>query len=269
MHHSFRQCTQTADTGQGTIFLATIASARQAVAALEFAILAPIMALLVVGVFDLSKVAILWEQIWNASRGIAESASTMSIPSQISGPSMISWNQANLALSTVLADVPWLRAGIATGSAVTGSPPVYAVLSSVNYAPAQGCTSNCSYTSLVEWSKAYPYTGFNYTAAVLRPCGAALAQNGLGQDSSTPALSTLTLQTDNISVPDPFLVADVTLVYTPFFFSFITGPITLSATSYIPARINTPGSQTQWVEFDDTNDPVPASACSYNGAATE
>ena len=244
---------------------------RRAVASLEFGILAPVMALFVIGVFDLSKIAILWEQAWNASRNIAESASTMSLPTQVDAPNILTWSQANLALSSVLANIPWLRAGIATGTPSSGSPPAYAVLSSVNYTyetPAQGCTTNCGYVSVVEWSKAYSFTGFNSTSAVLRPCGAPLAQNGLGQNSSANVLAALAeLPKNGITVPDPFLVADVTLIYTPYFFSFITGPVTLSATSYVPVRTNTPGATQQWVEFDDTNDPIPAAQCS--GGVTE
>ncbi len=248
-----------------------IVHGRRAVASLEFGIVAPVMALFVIGVFDLSKIAILWEQAWNASRAIAESASTMSLPTQVDTPNILTWNQANLALSAVLADIPWLRAGIATGTPSSGSPPAYAVLSSVNYTyatPAQGCTKNCGYVSVVEWSKAYPFTGFNFSSAVLRPCGEPLGQNGLGRNSSARVLAALAdLPKNGITVPDPFIVADVSLTYTPFFFNFITGPITLAATSYVPVRTNTPGATQQWVEFDDTNDPIPAAQCS--GGVTE
>jgi Flp pilus assembly protein TadG len=236
--------------------------ARGAVVALEFGIIAPVMALLVIGVFDISKAAILWEQVWAASRSISESASTLAI--QADGSAQLTSGQATQALSLVLADIPWLREGIATAHESSGNAgnTVSAVLTSVDYEIASGCTSNCAYQATVKWSKAYGFSGFNIGSSVLRPCGStansqagSLQQNAVGSPAALGTIPTAIvenqLKADNISVPDPFLMADVKLTYTPYFFTFM-GPVTFWATSYWPVRSSVPGTTTGWATLDPT-----------------
>jgi Flp pilus assembly protein TadG len=246
------------------IALPRLALASRAVAAMEFGLLAPVMALLVVGVFDISKVAILWEQVWNASRSIAESASTLAIPTSPGAPNKLTWQNADVALSTTYAEIPWLAAGIATGNyTATGTlqgSPVVAVLSSVDYEPPANCQSNCTYTPTVQWSKAYVHAGFDSSAGRLRPCGSVLIQQAPGTPVTPLTIDTQmvgsTMATAGITVPDPFFVADVSLTYTPYFFNFLTGPVTLSATSYTPVRISNPGATTgTFAGLFDQGDP--------------
>jgi Flp pilus assembly protein TadG len=242
------------------------ATCRRAVAALEFGLLAPVMAIIVVGVLDIAKVAILWEQVWSAAQSIGESATTLAIPSQPGTTNQLTLAQANEAMSLVFAEVPWVAAGIAAGT-YTGNgqnPPntVTVVLSSVDYAPVQaGCTTNCQYESMVKWSKAYTgtatTTGFNYTN-VTRPCGEAWQPSAF--------LANLNYQSNGIYVPDPFLVVDVSIKFSPAVFAFLTGSFTLSATSYVPVRISqaqptTPNDLDDFIQLIDPNDPVPGSVC--------
>jgi len=245
-----------------------LAPAKQGVAALEFGLLAPVMALLVVGVFDLSKVAILKEQVWHAAQSIGLSASTLALPTSPGGPNNLTWQNADLSLSAIYAEIPWLAAGIATGNyTATGNLPsgsVLAVLSSVDYRPVSGCTSNCAFTPVVQWSKAYVHTGFVSTSAALRPCGATLVQAAPGantdplNDPKTIATKDVsgTMAKAGITVPDPFLVADVSLTYTPYFFNFITGKVTLSSTYYATVRTSNPLATTNtYAILLDQNDP--------------
>jgi Flp pilus assembly protein TadG len=232
---------------------------RSAVAALEFGILAPVMALLVIGVFDISKAAILWEQVWSASRTISESAATLAI--QPDGSAQLTGAQANQALSAVFAEIPWLRAGIATSqeTSTNAGGTASAVLTSVNYAVSQGCTTACSYVATVEWSKPYGYPGFITGSSVLRPCGP-LSQGGPGLPRNPGSISLAplaSLPSDKITVPDPFLMADVQLTYTPFFYNVFLGKVTFAATSYWSVRSNIPGSTKTWATLSSTepNDP--------------
>jgi len=254
-----------------------LAPARRAVAAMEFGLLAPVMALLVVGVFDISKVAILWEQVWNASRSIAESASTLAIPTSPGSANMLTWQNADVALSATYAEIPWLAAGIATGNyTATGTlqgNPVVAVLSSVDYEPPSNCQSNCTFTPTVQWSKAYVHAGFDSSAGRLRACGSTLIQQAPGTPVTPQTIDTKTvgstMATAGIAVPDPFFVADVSLTYTPFFFNFVTGPVTLKATSYTPVRISNPGASTgTYAGLFDQGDPEAngGSVCSVPAA---
>jgi Flp pilus assembly protein TadG len=245
--------------------IGSLVAGRRAVAAMEFGILAPVMALMVVGVFNLAKIAVLWEQVWSAAQSIGESATTLAIPSTNGAQNNLSDANAGIALSMVFAQIPWVAAGIATGNYTgTGqSPPntMTVVLSSVDYYPVQpNCTTNCTYATNVIWSKAYTGgatgTGFNYSSNVLRTCGQPLAP-------SSP-VSNLNYGSAGIAVPDPFVIVDVSIVFRPWVFSVFTGPFTLSATSYVPVRI----SQVQNSAGDgylnltgSGADPVPSSLC--------
>ncbi len=225
-----------------------LGAARGGVAALEFGIIAPVMAILTVGVFDLSKALILWHDTWSAARIIAESASTMAI--QPDGSAAIRQTDAQHALSMIFAEMPWLRAGIATGNAGAGLVPVNtvsAVLSSVSYQPdTAGCKSSCNYVPVVQWSKAYVDKAgrFVTSSSVLRPCATvkATTQQTPGTPQTTSTVATADLKTGlamvNSTQPDPFLIADVKLVYQPFMISFITGPVTFAATAYFTPRSN-------------------------------
>ena len=246
---------------------------RSAVAALEFGIIAPVMAILLLAVFDISKAVILWEEVWRASRTIAESATTLAI--QPDGSSSLTGEQADQALSAVLVEIPWLRSGIATSLPKNGAPVAAAVLTSVNYVPQTNCTSGCKYVASVEWSKAYAYPHFGIGSKFLRPCSVTTVVNGKanttdnliqqapgvpgGLDTiSTADVAALPSNNVNgitISVPDSFLMADVHLTFTPYVFSFITGPVTFTATSYLPVRSNVAGAVANTIGTSLTADP--------------
>ena len=244
---------------------------RRAVAAMEFGLVAPVMVVMVIGVFDLSKAGIIWEQTWSAARSIAESASTVAL--QPDGSTSLSQAQATEALSIVFAEMPWLRAGIATGVGDTTSVPgstVSAVLSGVSYQPnSSSCTSACTYAAIVEWSKAYGAYNFITGATVLRPC-VTLLQVAPGTPPSLTTVPTSRLQSAlqaaNSNQPDPFLVADVTFKYTPFFWRYVTGPVTFRATAFWTPRssaIST--SENPWTTYSATETQDPYSVqCTYS-----
>jgi Flp pilus assembly protein TadG len=233
-----------------------LASARRGVAAMEFGMVAPIMGILTLGVYDISKACILWEQTWDAARNIAESASTVAL--QPDGSTNLTPVQAQQALSVIFAEMPWLRAGVATGNKYNATIPagtVSAVLSSVAYQPTVAtCTTSCAYAATLKWSKAY--SGYNFTTgtSVLRACNA----NGITQvaPNSAPSLATVptlllkaALLSNNSNQPDPFLVADVTFTYTPFLARYITGPITFRATAFWTSRSTAVGTTTPWTTY--------------------
>jgi hypothetical protein len=61
-------------------------------------------------------------------------------------------------------------------------------------------------------------------------------------------------------------MADVKLTYKPYFFNFVTGPVTFWATSYWPVRSSVPGTTTPWATLDasasDSNpNDLPAQQC--------
>jgi Flp pilus assembly protein TadG len=242
-----------------------LAVATRAVAALEFAILAPVMALLLLAVYNLARVAIIWEQVWSASRSIAESATTLA--SQADGSSQINTQEVNLALSEIFAQMPWVAAGIATGpfrgTGQNEPNTITAVLSSVNYVPKTGCTAaSCPYEQTIEWSISYVPAGFTgFIASAYRPC----IQSTAGAPVPATIVNSTTYKGDPVYVSDPFVIADVSVIFTPYFFNILTGNVTLSATSYVPVRSNLPSasSANQWAVLTDTQDIPGGAGCTY------
>jgi Flp pilus assembly protein TadG len=228
---------------------------RRGVAAVEFGLICPVMVILTIGVFDLSKAGILWEQTYAAARSIAESASTAAL--QPDGSTSLSQAQAQEALSIIFAEMPWLRAGIATGPISAGNVPgstVSAVLTSVSYAPnVTSCTASCTYTAIVQWSKAYSGYNFITGTSVLRPCVTLTPVAPTAPSSLTTApISALSaaLKSTNSNQPDPFLVADVSFKYTPLFFRYLLGPVTFKATAYWTTRSSGAGtSGSPWTTY--------------------
>jgi hypothetical protein len=99
---------------------------------------------------------------------------------------------------------------------------------------------------------------------VLRPCPSqglpALIQVSPGSPQTLQTIPTKGVQAlpqSGIAVPDAFMMADVRLQYTPFFFNFITGSVTFAATSYWSVRSSVPGDVTTWTTLDPNapNDP--------------
>jgi Flp pilus assembly protein TadG len=242
-----------------------LAKSSGAVAALEFAILAPVMALLLLGVYNLARLAVMWEQVWSASQSIAESATTLA--ERPDGSSLLNTQEVNLALSEIFAQIPWVAAGIATGPyRETGQNTpntITAVLSSVNYMPEPGCkVASCPYQQTVEWSMSYVPKGFSgFTVSAFRPC----VQSAAGAPIPSTIVNSLTYKGDPIYVSDPFVIADVSVVVTPFFFNILVGNVTLSATSYIPVRSNVPtaGQANQYAVLSDAADIVSGAGCTY------
>jgi len=242
------------------------APASHAVAALEFAILAPVMALLLLGVYNLARLAIIWEQVWSASRSIAESATTLAL--QTDGSSVLNMQEVNLSLSEVFAQIPWVAAGIANGpyrgTGQNTPNTITAVLSSVNYLPEPGCkASGCPYQQTVEWSMSYVPKGFSgFVGSAFRPC----IQSAAGTPIPSTIVNSATYSGDPIYVSDPFVIADVSVVVTPYFFNFIVGNVTLSATSYLPVRSNaaTAGAANQFAQLSDAANIAAGTGCSYS-----
>jgi Flp pilus assembly protein TadG len=245
-----------------------LAAASHAVAALEFAILAPVMALLLLGVYNLARLAIIWEQVWSASRSIAESATTLA--NESGAASVIYIPEVNLSLSEIFAQVPWVAAGIANGpyrgTGQNTPNSITAVLSSVNYVPEAGCkATSCPYQQTVEWSMAYVPKGFTgFVASAFRPCIVSTA----GAPIPSTIVNTATYSGDPIYAPDPFVIADVSVVVTPYFFNFIVGNVTLSATSYVPVRSISPGAPAaqQFTDLPDKASIPAGTGCSYSPA---
>ncbi len=225
-----------------------LAGARRAIAAMEFALVAPMFGILIMGTFDAAKAVILWAEVQNTAHLVATSATNVSVINA-DRSTTLSAAAAQQSMSIIYAEMPWMRNTVEQGQrSVT--------LTSVEFKPigitcTQVAGQNC-YLANVAWSVAYAggqapnAAQFQQNAAVLRPCGV--------QIQTTPTATIplgLTqynvLRTANVTQPDAILVADVHYRYTPRFVRFITGPLDFSATYYTSVRIGAttvpPGQQ--------------------------
>jgi len=232
---------------------------RRGVAAIEFSLVAPVMATLVIGMFDTVKGFIIYEEVQDTARVVGLSASTLSV--QADGSTSLTVAQVQLVESSVWAEMPWTRLGIEKGS-------MFVTLSSIYPVPsAATCTitappNSCTYTPEVVWSVPYSvgpsgYTNFVTTQTTItlpsqavngatRPC----TVGTVTYSNPGSAFSLKTIPLANVVTQFPFLVADVSYQFTPAYLHFLTGPITFTASYFPPMRI---GGDTQYVEYDITN----------------
>ena len=208
---------------------ASLRTARGAVASLEFALVAPMLLILLSGVYDVARVLILSSEVNDAANTIAITATDIAV-ANADGSVQITYSQAQQALSLVYAEMPWVRLGIEQGART-------ASLSSISFQAMTGsCTATSSqncYTPVVGFSLAYAdsvkiakntpgnTTSFSSSNAT-RSCTSSITQIGPTDSYKTGQTALNTLRTDNVTTPDPILVADVSYTYTPIY-HFITG----------------------------------------------
>lgn len=206
---------------------------------IEFTLIVPSMILLVIGVVDIAKAAILYEEVYNAAHAIPVIASNLAVQSDQA--TSLTVTQTQEAMSAIFAEIPWIRSGQETGTrSVT--------LSSVQFLPLNNCTPSltvtCTFGAFAAWSVGYNDTNATNFTKVLRPCAAGTTTPVITQTApggSTPG-NFSQLPTASIVSPDPILVVDVHYKFTPIFFNFITGSIDFWASGLWPVRSVAPGS---------------------------
>jgi Flp pilus assembly protein TadG len=255
---------------------------RRGIAAVEFALVAPILLTLVIGVFDISKAMILRQQVLNTAHAISLAASLLAaqnpttqgttvtsasgastVTESSTGTTTLTYTQVQAVESDILAQIPWLRSGVERGTFfVTLTGVQFSALPSSSCQPYSTCIA---WIPFVSWSVPYTQTPpYGTLKQYRRSCGPMLAGvlNIYSQQNVPLTAANLmsTLRVGGITYPDPILVADVSYTYTPTFLRFITGPITFVASSYWPVRIipynstSTPGGgqSSQLTQYDLT-----------------
>ena len=227
---------------------------RHALAALEFALVVPLMATALLGSMDVALATITSRKLTAATYAIADIASIIAV--QKNGNNSLTSAQAAVATNAVYGIFPaWKTDGTAFN--------VILILSGVAFtAQPAGCVSGCTYVPEVTWSVGNP-TGLQ----AQRPCGTLTSV--ANTDPSSP--TTLPI---GVFGATSVLVADITYSYQPTFFNFITGPIQMTHSSYLSPRIGygvtfvlTPGQATDAgskVNSRNTGASAP-SVCSGNG----
>jgi Flp pilus assembly protein TadG len=219
-------------------------------AALEFALIAPVLLTMAAGLYDLTNALIAWRRVAATALSIAEIATGVAA-SAVTETNALTSVQATAAASAVYAYLPNL---------LQTSPPAFGVtISSIAMTPTvAGCTSGCAYTPHVAWSGVYAGAG------TARPCdtvqGTAVITSAGDRATPTPA----TLPVDVYGAA-PLLVVDVTYTFRPMFFTFITANIPLAQSAYLSPRA---GLASAWVQYFPSGQTDTTGLCPGYPAAT-
>jgi Flp pilus assembly protein TadG len=198
---------------------------RRGVAALEFALLAPVLVVIALSLYDVTNAVITWWQLSSAADAIARIAT--SFAAQPDNTNVITTTQARTASTAVYAAVPALTTAPASRYGV--------VISSIVMTPTVlGCTNNCSYVAHTAWSAVLQ------GVATARPCGTLAPAAADGQPPSTGALP------PDAFTAAPLVVVDVTYNLTPVFNTLFGAGLHLMETAYMATRT---GSDSAWVRL--------------------
>jgi Flp pilus assembly pilin Flp len=208
-----------------------LARDRRGTAALEFALIAPVLLVMMVGVVRYAGALILWEQAGAAAAAVVQAAARLSVASNPSATALTATQMQN-AMSAIYAEIPLLNLGSGT-SFLIGSYSV--TLSSVVYLPLCATTSGCAaQTPYVLWSTQLSEGGsLLITSSTERQCGALVSVTTLSNDGSRLAqmLNPTTASGSTSMTLVPQLVADVHI-------NFETSAYQFWATAALPAPIN-------------------------------
>lgn len=130
---------------------ASLGSDRRSSVALEFVLVAPLLIIMMFGVYDLSCALIVYQQVYAAAHSIAASVTNLSV--QASGSTVLSYDQVQEAASEIWGNIPWLRSGQQDGlKSITISSISFERIST-----AANCDTgtNTCYTPVVVWSEVY------------------------------------------------------------------------------------------------------------------
>jgi Flp pilus assembly protein TadG len=191
--------------------LRDLIGSRSGLAAMEFALLLPVLLTCLAGATDLSLAVITGRRLTVAAQSVAIIASTMAV--QTSSLNTLTGLQAWQATTAPFALFPqWLTGAVQPG-------PYSITLSGVNFA-----SSGSAYTASTQWSVANPSGSIK-----LRPCGSLAAV----PDDSTITETTLP---SGVFGPTSILVADVSTVFTPVFTSVFLGNVPMSRSAFVSPR---------------------------------
>lgn len=198
---------------------------RHGVAALEFALLLPVLIVITLSLTDVTNAVITWWRLSIAANAIARIATNYAATE--SNTNSLSIDQATTASTAIIAVIPALT---------TASLSQYGVrLSSVVMTPTvAGCTSNCTYNANTAWRIL-----LQGTAGTARPCGT------LGAAANDASASVNTLPPNAFS-SSPLLVVDVTYNFIPLFTNLFGVQVKWTETAYMAPRT---GTDADWIQL--------------------
>ena len=217
--------------------------------AIEFALIAPVMFTILAGSYDATQIFIAMRQVTSTAQEIVQIATEQAVQPDQSNALTVA--QAKQAMTAIYAMIPRLKSGAdASRFSVT--------LSGIVFTANTGCVvgGTCTYAGIVMWSVALPSPGQPVTRT---PCGV-VVQVGSDQQATIN-----NLPVNGMTTLSSVVVADVSYTYQPLFSRFVTGPVTLQRTSFLPPRAGTPS---QYVQYDKDNASTDPAVCQPVSATT-
>jgi hypothetical protein len=235
---------------------------RRGTAALEFAMIAPIMVTLIWGVWDVARALVAWEETYYAAEAVAQAAEKMSVtntnyPGTTTPLTALTSTQMQAAMSSIYAEMPWLNLGNGTGTFSGGYSVTLSGVSFEPRCPANALDQCLPQKPFVLWSTYLTEGGAQLLVPPLsnpglywRLCGnpTAVAQfpNNSTQLQVMIDPNNVGGGLTNINVI-PQVVADVRYTYTPTFPLLSKYTYTFYASATFPAPL---GGDDQAIVFD-------------------
>ncbi len=251
-----------------------IAGDRQGVAAMEFAMVAPIMLLLIWGVYDTARALVAWEETYHAAQAVAQAAEKLSVTNQVlpgtnTPETALTAQQMQDAMTSIYAEMPLIPNASNPRGSFLGTYGV--ILSGVAFKPLcpANATNTCAaQTPQVLWST---YLNEGNAGQMLNPppslpsiffrqCGAgALTSTAHFPNNNNQLLYMINpnLQSGGVTNINliPQVVADVVYVYAPTFPLLRNFTYTFWASATFPAPL---GGDDQEIKFNGSSATAPS-----------
>ncbi len=196
---------------------------RRGVAALEFAMMAPVLVLLLMFMYDTANGWITWQRLTQAARSVAQIATLLAV--NANGTNTLSYDQAWRASTAAYAAMPEML----SPGAVYGVVMTEVLFTSPAACGGAMCVAN------VAWSKTL------LGSVPRRLCGT------LSAVGNTAASSPAVLPQDAFQSA-PVLVVDVTYSFRPLFLGSLVSSIPMAWSAYLPVRS---GALDRTINYDD------------------
>jgi Flp pilus assembly protein TadG len=251
---------------------AGIADDRQGVAAMEFAMVAPIMLLLIWGVYDTARALVAWEETYHAAQAVAQAAEKLSVTNQTllggnTPETALTAQQMQDAMTSIYAEMPMLPNASNPNGSFKGNYGV--ILSGVVFRPV--CVANQNNTCQTQtpytlWST---YLNEGNAGQMLNPppslpdiffrqCGP-LASVAHFPNNNNQLLYMINANLQSGGVTNinliPQVVADVVYVYAPTFPLLRNFTYTFWASATFPAPL---GGDDQEIKFNGSAATAPS-----------
>jgi Flp pilus assembly protein TadG len=206
----------------------SLSSDNRAIAAVEFALIAPALIALTAGGYEMSRAVSQARQLTTLAGSIATMLTTNTSGAVTYLSLHYAFDSAMVTFPTVLSDS--FAKGIAWNKDIGIS------MAGVSFTPTvTGCTSHCTYKANIVWTGGSVAGGQPARACGTNPVSAA--------DTSAPSTTTLpadlfdTVTTPSgVAAPNFVVVVDVGYTWTPLLFSKLFGAITLKRSAYLAPR---------------------------------